>query len=486
MAARRLMALPFLILFVSLAVAALLLDYTPRFGSQAIRQIIIWVVVALGGWGFWRGYCALRVLPDCASLRRRVVLAMLPLWSLAVATPAFDSVDLAGYMNNGWLREGMGINPYAVPVNQVPGWYTIPQLRDHWPGTVCAYGFLFARLSGQVVSLAGGERDLAYLGFKLLNVLALALTIWFVDRACQQNGTSRTQGVFLVGWNPLILLHGLANGHNDLLSGLGLVAVLATIHTRWWWAALPLLAATALIKYSTIPLAPLVILFLLQHRGWKRTLASAIASLALVIAISWPFLQDGTVQNFSRNFSNVTVFLNSLGSVVIHPVHALGEAIPGLAFIEPRAAFALKALGGLTVLGLVGGLMIQRTRARCYSFEAFVRDAIAVQFVMIVIASAKFLGWYTLMFLPAVGILPVSSSLRKLCLFVSLAQLGSFTFVTRANVIGPLLMIVLPIYLWYRDAASHRVPHMAVTSSARFSERWHGLIKLVFQRRAVS
>jgi hypothetical protein len=437
--------LPYLMIVTALVVATSGLQYHPRPGYGWLHQLTIWVVVLLSAGGSLIAYRRLHSAPDDPSTRLFLVLGAVPLVALALVVEPFDSLDLGGYLNNGRLPVVYGLNPYVTSVENVPGWSTDTLLLDNWKDTVCAYGFLFARLAAAVVAAAGEDRAATYMLFKLLNVVALALTVWLVDRGCRQAGVSRSLGIFLVAWNPLVLLHGISNGHNDLLAGLGLIAALVAARGSLWWAVMPALAATALIKYSTVPVIPLALLYLVHRHGWLRAVASALLAAALVVLVSMPYVQDGAALEASRNLANVTRFLNSLGSLIVIPVQAAAKKIPGTAGLESVVVPAVKWAGGVLVLGTVGWLARRRWLDGDYSGEQFVRDVVLVQFLMIVVASAKFFGWYLLMFWPTVTLLPEASRLRRSAIAVAFAQMGSFTFLGRSHIVSPLMLIALPL-----------------------------------------
>jgi hypothetical protein len=454
--ARRL-ALPFLLLLGALILAAATLVYDPGPGAwpRTSHQLTIWAVVGTSAAGFFLGYNRLLATADTAAARRVILVGSAPLWAAAFATAPFDSHDLGGYVNNGWVQVRYGLNPFVTPVSEIPDWQADPMLVGYWKDTVCAYGFLFQRLARVVVAAGGGDRGYTCTLFKLVNVAALVLTVWLVDRGCERARVSRAAGVYLVAWNPLVLLHGLANGHNDVLAGLGLVAALVAAGSRAWWGVLPALAAAALVKYSTVPLLPLAVVFLVRYHGWLRTAAGAALAAGLVALLGWPYLSDPAALEASRNLANVTEYRNSLGAAVVNVLEAVGKIFPAAAPLAPAAATALKAAGGLAVVGLVAALAWHRARGG-YSWPQLVRDAVLVQFVLILLASSKLYGWYPLMFWPAVALLPEASRARRATLLVGLAQSGTFTFLGRTTILPGLLLVALPLAYFARLEAARR------------------------------
>lgn len=457
----RLLRLPLLALLTAFAFAAVAFGTETQPTRTGLHQLALWVVVLTAAAGYLVGYRRLLTAADGPAARRVLVLGAVPLWAAALVVPPFDSLDIAGYINNGFLQVGLGVNPYVVPATEVPDWWTHPELKGYWPGTVAAYGPLFTEVAAGVVAVGGPDRYLTFMLFKLLNVVALALSVWLADGACRRAGVNRSVALYLVAWNPLILLHGISNGHNDVLVGLALIALLAAAGSRLWWAVLPALAVGAVVKYATIPLLPLAAVFLVRRHGWARTAASAALAAGLVVASAWPYFADGSALQITRNVGNVTKVLNSVGSIVYVSLEALGKQFPAVVPATAAVAAGLKAAGALAVLGLVAVLVRRRVAAPEYTWTEFVRDAVLVQFVLVVLASSKFFVWYMLMFWPAVGLLPESSRLRRAALAVALAQMGSFTFLARSNVIGPLVMIVLPLVLyrrWERRRAEAAAP----------------------------
>lgn len=443
------LGLPFAALLGAFALAAVGLDYAPRPGYAWLRELTVWAVVVPAAAGFVVGYRRVAAAPDTPALRRRLLLGAVPLWGLAFAAAPFDSLDLAGYLNCARAEVVYGVNPYVTPVTRIPGWLTDGLFVPIWYDTLCAYGFLFSRLAAVVVTLAGDDRAATYALFKAVNVVALGLTVWLVDRGCRRWRRPRAAAIVLTAWNPLVLVHGLSNGHNDLLVGLGLVAALVAAGSRrWWWAALPALAVAALVKYSTVPVVPLAAVFLVRRHGWVRTAASAGLTAAFCVAVSGPYLAGGSALEVTRNLGNVTTITHSCASVVYYPVEAVAKRVPAAAGAEPATVLALKAAGGLLVLGTVAVLVWRRARAAEYTAAEFARDVVLVQLVLLAVASPKFYSWYVLMVWPAVPLL-ADGRLRRAGLALAVAQLGGLTFVGKLRVLEPLVLIVAPL-LWAR------------------------------------
>jgi hypothetical protein len=235
----------------------------------------------------------------------------------------------------------------------------------------------------------------------------------------------------------LVLLHGISNGHNDVLSGLGLALGVLLATTRLWWLAFTLLAAAALVKYSTVPLFPLFAWFLVKRHGLWRALLSVVPAAAFTACVVWPYVATGGAHKLAENLSNITDFIGSVGSIVVIPLRSLAPAE-----WEKAVANVLKLAGAMLVVGAVGWSLLRRRGG--YTWAELLHDTVLVQLVLIVVASAKFYGWYLLMFWPVVGWLPHESRLRRVCVAIGFAQMGSLTAIARTHILYPMLLTVLP------------------------------------------
>lgn len=163
-----------------------------------------------------------------------ILTGCLLLGATLVAVVPFHSSDLYGYINRGAQQSLYGVNPYTVTVAQIDGWRAQPMFHEHWVYNPCPYGFFFARLAAWLAWLSGGHFLWAFLLFKTMNWLVFGASLWLVFLLSGKLGRKRPWlDAFLFGASPLVLLHGLANGHNDLLLAFLLLSSLAALwHPR--------------------------------------------------------------------------------------------------------------------------------------------------------------------------------------------------------------------------------------------------------------
>jgi hypothetical protein len=129
-------------------------------------------------------------------------------------------------------------------------------------------------------------------------------------------------GALFVAWNPFMLIEYSANGHNDIMMILfALLAIYALVKEKYA-LALFLITASALVKYATVLLIPLFLIYGFVHqptpeRRWRYLLVGGFSSLALIIALYAPFWQgwqtiSGTIIQDQRYMSSFCTLLNFL------------------------------------------------------------------------------------------------------------------------------------------------------------------------------
>src|SRR5207248_770124 len=99
------------------------------------------------------------------------------------------------------------------------------------------YGFLFSLLCRFLCWMGGGNWWLTLALFKLVNVAAYGFSAWLVWAGAVRMGVARPiRALYLFLWNPLILMHHIANGHNDILTGclVVLAMYLALVESYFW------------------------------------------------------------------------------------------------------------------------------------------------------------------------------------------------------------------------------------------------------------
>lgn len=172
--------------------------------------------------------------------------------------------DIFRYVLRGRIWAVYGESPMLVPPNAFPNdpYIAFAGEFGEW---VSGYGPLWEivvqvplRLLGTTEMVAG---TIALKFVVLLCYLGCAVLLGWV--AVPEKGSSLAALTFFA-WNPLILLQGPGNGHNDLLFMLLLVLGLIFWQREVWWAAVLLLTLATLAKAAALLIIPLFGVVLLR------------------------------------------------------------------------------------------------------------------------------------------------------------------------------------------------------------------------------
>jgi hypothetical protein len=131
--------------------------------------------------------------------------------------------------------------------------------------------------------------------------------------------------LLIFAWNPLILLQGPGNGHNDMVMLLWMVLAVVLWQKRGWWGAAAALVALAVTtKAAALLIAPLLLIAVLQRvDGWGRRLlvmaGMAITGAAVVALLYVPFWPpwDSIVGIFAEMGHSRTYTITALSRMVL-------------------------------------------------------------------------------------------------------------------------------------------------------------------------
>jgi len=230
------------------------------------------------------GLCALFIQRQAAKttdykqhqVLRLIWIATIAAGLIYVFTPAMLSHDILVYASYSRLMAIYHANPYFVPLSAYP--HDPFNTLNYWASAVAAYGpawLAICSLWGFVL----GPQPLGYvLAFRMLALAAHLLNIWLVTTTLRTGGQSSRVVIFgtlLYAWNPLVLLESGLGGHNDVfMVTFLLVGILLSVRAektgqltqpRGYIPPVVAFTMAALVKFTTLPVIALFILFL----GWR-------------------------------------------------------------------------------------------------------------------------------------------------------------------------------------------------------------------------
>jgi len=374
---------------------------------------------------------------------------------LAYLIYPFHSTDVFGYINRGWQQVHYQQNPYVFWTADIPNWQHDPMLRDHWIYNPNPYGFLFTLLARALTWVGRGNWWLTLFLFKSVNLAAYAATAGLVWSAAKRLGHAKPlSDLYLFMWNPLILMHHLANGHNDILTGyfVALGLYLAVIGAGFW--IIPMLMMATLLKYGPAILLPLALIFVIKNYGWRVALLSSLFAGAIAVAVSAPYLVDWQQIRLDDIRGNATLIDNSLHSFLIHIFENFARLLPALQSYHGLVDGLIK---NVLRLGLVVVLLVQLlTIPRNFSARVALKKSLLLMFVLICVASSKFNAWYMGMLLPLALMLEAKDWLRRMVVLITSAELFSLTFFKQAYMLNFFAMILMPVCIIVRQVSRER------------------------------
>jgi hypothetical protein len=448
---RRFLCVGFLNALVYLSVCIFYLG-GPESHGRVSRELIAWLCVLALLPLFYAGYRLISAHPTTPAIRL-IIFFSAAFLIITFFTVPFHSTDVFGYINRGWQQAHYGENPYVFRLADTPGWQNDPMLREHWLYNPNPYGPLFSLLAWFLCVLGGGNWWLTLGLFKLINVLAFAATCWLVYDGSRRLGYRPAVALYLFAWNPLILIHHIANGHNDVLLGLCVVlAIYFLVREAYTWV-LPALAVGILIKILPVLLVPLAVVYLYRRAGAKPILVGGLISAFIAILVVSPYLKDWQQLKLEEILDNAQLLDNSLHSFLIHIYEAFSRLLPWLGQFHDAVTTGIGIVLKAAFAALFLVLMYQVYRKPI--LENVIEKLVLALFIFICVISAKFNGWYMGMLLPGSLLLAERNWLRRVVVLVTAAQLGSITFLKQAYIVNYLLMHLAPLSAVYYQVRRH-------------------------------
>ena len=221
----------------------------------------------------------------------------------------FMSSDVFYYLGIGRLDSEYGQNPYYTTIMQFVdenggiGKYIendtvlIQGYANVWTDTTVVYGPVWTFICKIIAGITFGNIDFALFIFKLISVALHILNCHLIYKI-----TNKKIFVLIYGLNPLILLEGIANAHNDLY-------IITFVFTSLYFLlkkkniclSILFLAIATSIKYFTILLLPFILIYHFRNeKSLTRLKKCIIYGIIFVIFVGITYLlyvQDLTVFN---------------------------------------------------------------------------------------------------------------------------------------------------------------------------------------------
>jgi alpha-1,6-mannosyltransferase len=285
----------------------------------------------------------------------RAVLTTAAVWTapMLVSTPLFTR-DVFSYLAQGGLPLA-GFDPYAVGPEAMPGVFS-DNVHYFWQDTPAPYGPLFILIAKAVAWVTGDTIILGVVLMRLALLPGLLLLIWALPELTRRLGGRVPVALWVAVANPVMVIHMVGGGHNDLLVvGLLAAGALVTLRGAHIWGIALVTGAMAVKASAAIALPFLVLVWAARLPGSpfsriaKATAAGvgvfvvvfAACTFAAGVGLGWlPALSaPSMIVNWMSIPTAVGEFTHTLVSIVV--------TVPRQPFIN-----VTRVIGGLLLVGI--------------------------------------------------------------------------------------------------------------------------------------
>jgi hypothetical protein len=325
------------------------------------------------------------------------------------------ATDLFQYVMRARVRVIYHANPMTVTPDHFPADPLLPFVGE-WKKSLSPYGPVWELLAEAIAALGFTGAVPGALAYKVVALLAYLICI----AALFRGSAADTRAVLFFAWNPLVLLQGLGNGHNDLvmLSWLVLALIFWKRQGNWFVATIALSLAV-LTKASAAVMAPLLLVAVLRAQpNWRRRGLALLGMAAVGVGMTvlaylpfWPPWQSiaGVLDEMSQRYTYTIAATLRMG-------------LPGL--LPPRVAWDVPRLSGqLLFLGIFGWCLVQVWRQRLD-----LASAGFVAYFTYLITGPSYRIWYPLWLVPLAALQLTPAARRRAILFCFTSEFSIVVF----------------------------------------------------------
>lgn len=340
-----------------------------------------------------------------------------------VLTHPLTSTDVFNYIASARVQWAHGANPLVTPPRAFPA-DPLYGLVLNWRDVPSPYGPLWSLLTA-VPHAAGRNDPLAtVVAFKATSAAFLLAAGAFVAGAADRlRPGSGVIAALALTWNPMVVWHVAGNGHNDAVMICLLALAIYLLARDRPGPAVVALTASALVKFATLILAPMLIVWW-WRRGRQpslRALAPWIAAAVAMTALAYAPYWDGT--------ATLRAALDEGAYFAVSGPAALRGAL--VRVMDVSAAEALAAWSGrLTFLAAYIAILVRMRRG---TVEELVAGGALVLSAYLLLAATYFSPWHVLWPLTLAVVVPWRRDVFAGLLTFSLTAMSVLVWATWAR-----------------------------------------------------
>jgi alpha-1,6-mannosyltransferase len=348
------------------------------FGSFAAFVTVMTIVFALFGLAWWKTY----KYNDRATLGLILGFGTVFAFTMIFVYPG-TAIDIFTYITQSIILVQHHANPMITPGTTYPH-DPLMAMAGGLVGTPSPYGPLALIIDAIPTVIVGRNVLMSLLLLKFMFSSFIIIEAFLVYKILSHySPKSALAGCLFIAWNPLILFEYSANGHNDIVLMLFVTLAVLALVKEHYVLACALLTASILVKYVTLPLFPLFLIYIIwqQPTYMKRVICffqAIIVSLLLITIIYWPFW---------AGYNTILSLLHE-DSMYMASFATLLHAISGTQISLDQS----KLIGRVIFVFFYLYALFLSTR----SLPAMLRGCFITLFFMVAFAVSKFEIWYAI------------------------------------------------------------------------------------------
>jgi alpha-1,6-mannosyltransferase len=236
---------------------------------------------------FWQAIELTRQLPDQPRFKLFILtFGFLQSFTLVWLYP-ITANDLFRYVVRGRIWTIYGKSPMLFPPDAFPN---DPYLAfaGEFGDWVSGYGPLWEIIVQIPLRLGAVDMVPGAVSLKLVALLFYLLGAILLGWLTRPQKSSALTAMTFFAWNPLILMQGSGNGHNDMVFMALMILGLVLWERRIWWAAVLALSLSALAKAPAALMLPLFGVILLREQpGWRARLLKGGGAIIIALLTAW-------------------------------------------------------------------------------------------------------------------------------------------------------------------------------------------------------
>jgi alpha-1,6-mannosyltransferase len=339
---------------------------------------------------------------DPAPLRAMFIRWMLPL----LAAMPLASTDLYSYAAQAQLSR-RGFDPYTATPADLPGKF-LDNVAWKWVDTPSPYGPMWVAISRWAAALTGNHALISVLLLRLLPFGSLIVIAWLLPVLSNRFGVRADIAVWLVVANPVMIIHGVGGGHNDVVMVMFLLAAVCVVSRPG--AGMGDLAAAAVLSTlagavkapGLVAVAFIVPIYLMPRAGikareWVRCCGLVAVTAVLVFGLA--SLVAGVGLGWTRQISTSIPVINFMSIPTMAAVaYRFSIGAPHAGTVIDQTVRNFRAAGSIISALLLVTFWLRATRGSALQL-------LTLSLVTIVVLSPAVQPWYFLWALACVALL---------------------------------------------------------------------------------